>query len=70
MATEEPSQGAMVFFLGRGVAIDTTANRSKGFRPGVLVRILLPLFHLLPERLGLLLICERQTREAVLEFAV
>lgn len=70
MATEEPSQEAMVFFLGHGMAIDTTANRTKGFRPSVLVRILFPLFHLLPERLSLLLIHERQAREAVLEFAM
>src|SRR5215469_15079818 len=69
VATEEPSQEAMVFFLGSRKTIGTTTDRAKGLRPGILVGILLPLFYLLPERLSLLLVGKRQTGKAVLEFA-
>ena len=69
VATEESSQETMVFFLGGRITIGTTTSRAKGLRPGVLMRILLPLFYLLPECLSFLLIGERQTGKAVLEFA-
>jgi hypothetical protein len=59
VTTEKPSQEAMMFFLRGRIAIGTTPNGAKWLHPGVLVCILLPLFHLLPERLSLLLVGER-----------
>lgn len=69
VAAEEPSQEAMMLFLRGRISIGITTDRAKGFRPGILVGVLLPLFYLFPERLSLLLIGERQASKAVLKFA-
>jgi hypothetical protein len=69
VTTEEPSQEAMMFFLWSRMAIRTTTDRTKGFHSGILVGVLFPLFHLLPECLGFFLFGKRQAGKAILEFA-
>jgi hypothetical protein len=57
----------MVFPAIRNISSAGTHRCPKRLVPGVLVRILLAVIHLLLKRLGLFLIAERQSGKAVLE---